>query len=167
MINVTADKLQLFFTTIGERCPHPTELFIFGGSALLLLGGQRNTLDVDFTFNNRASAIVRDVIFSVANEFNLDVEESIPAEFIPLPAGSDRRHQLLGQFGLVRVFIFDPYSMALMKLDRAFESDIDDVRFLLDNGFLDADKLTLCLEEIAPRADEPQRLRQNFLLLNL
>lgn len=166
MTNISVEQLQQFFTTLGERCEQAAEIYIFGGSALLLIGGQRNTLDVDFTLGSHAKTAVRKLIATIANEFGLDVEESTPADFLPLPTGSERRHRFIGQYGQIKVFIFDPYSMALMKIDRAFESDIEDVRFLLHNNLIDFAQLAQFLDEVAFRSDEPLRLRANFALLN-
>lgn len=165
MTNITIEQLRIFFKALGERCEQAAEIYIFGGSALLLIGGQRNTLDVDFTLTSQAKSAVRTVIATVADEFGLDTEESTPADFLPLPTGSERRHRFIGQYGHIKVFIFDPYSIALMKIDRAFESDIEDVRFLLQNHFIDFSQLASYLDEVAIRSGEPRRLRENFALL--
>jgi len=39
------------------------------------------------------------------------------------------------------VFVFDPYSIALSKLDRGFDSDLEDVAFLLRQEWIDAETL--------------------------
>lgn len=41
------DQIQRFFVALGERCPQGSRLYLFGGSALLWLGGPRHTADVD------------------------------------------------------------------------------------------------------------------------
>ena len=43
------EQLREFLTRLGEACPQPARLYLFGGSALLLMGGQRRTADVDYT----------------------------------------------------------------------------------------------------------------------
>lgn len=155
------DQLRRFFALLGERCPRPARLYLFGGSALLWLGGPRHTADVDVTWDP-ADAAFRELVQATAAELDLDVEESIPADFMPLPAGHWARHIHLGDFGNLSVYLFDPYSIALMKLDRAFESDLEDVRYLLANGHLQLETLALLLEDVAARFDEPIRLRQQF-----
>lgn len=162
---ITFDQLQAFFNALGASYSQPAELYVFGGSAVLLIGGQRHTADIDFTCRAPNLTALRATIQAVAAQFGLDAEESNPEEFMPLPVGAERRHQLLGQYGQVRVYIFDPYSIALMKIDRAFETDMEDVRYLLRAGVLDLAQLTKHLEEVVRRYDEPRKLRQNFELL--
>ena len=49
-----------------------------------------------------------------------------------------------------------------MKIDRAFERDLDDVYFLIRNGYIQIDLLEKYLDEVAQRYDEPIKLRKNF-----
>ncbi len=49
-----------------------------------------------------------------------------------------------------------------MKIDRAFQTDMQDVRFLLDSGHIDLKYLKRCVEDVAQHYDEPVRLRRNF-----
>jgi hypothetical protein len=92
----------------------------------------------------------------------LDLEESIPSEFMPLPAGANERHRLIGQYGSIQVYVFDLYSIALMKIDRAFETDIQDVQFLIKTGQIELGFLERCLDDVARRYTEGKTLRQNF-----
>lgn len=155
------EQLTHFFTRLGERYGRPATLYLFGGSALLWLGSPRTTVDVDIALA-APNAELRHAVTEVAAELSLDVEESVPADFMPLPAGYERRHQRLGDFGSLTVMLFDPYSVAVMKIDRAFESDLEDVRFLLAAGHITLDTLALLIEDVARRYDEPIRLRRQF-----
>jgi len=161
----TSDQLQDFLTRLGQACSYPAQLYLFGGSALLLMGGQRRTADVDFTIGELHSDELRQAMGRVAGEMGLDVEESIPDEFMPLPSGVADRHQLIGRFGNLEAYVFDPYSIAVMKIDRAFESDMEDVEFLIRNKHIDLAFLEQCIEDVAGRYDEPIRLRRNFAAL--
>ena len=49
-----------------------------------------------------------------------------------------------------------------MKIDRAFDTDMEDVRFLLTQGHIDRSTLSQCIDDVAQRHDEPIRLRRNF-----
>ena len=73
-----------------------------------------------------------------------------------------RLYRLLGEYGELQVFLFDPYSIALMKIDRAFETDFEDVFYLLKSGEIDLAHLAQMLEAVAARHDEPVKLRRNF-----
>ncbi|MBM3272502.1 hypothetical protein FJY94_04470 [Candidatus Kaiserbacteria bacterium] len=155
------DQLVEFFERLSQRHPESAEVYLFGGSALLLIGGRRITADVDYTIDPSADALRR-AISEVGAEMGLDIEESAPAEFMPLPAGVEARHKVIGQYGQLRVYVYDPYSIAVMKLDRAFERDIEDVRFLIASGVIELSLLETCVEDVARRYEEPLKLRHNF-----
>ncbi len=129
---------------------------------MLWLGAPRQTIDIDFSLQTSHPDAVRAVIAEVAAELDLDLEESNPADFMPLPAGADQRRQLIGQYGQLNVYLFDPYSVALMKVDRAFDADMEDVRYLIQSGQVSLKQLEQALEDVARRYDEPRRLRRNF-----
>jgi hypothetical protein len=46
---VTPETLTKFLTRLRERYPNQATLYLLGGSALLLLGNPRQTLDIDYT----------------------------------------------------------------------------------------------------------------------
>lgn len=162
MKRATPDRIIEFLARLGARLTVPTELFVFGGSALLLAGGRRNTADLDYTLQSEALDFCRQVIAVVAAELKLDAEESVPSEFMPLPPGADTRHELIGRFGQLTAYLLDPYSIAAMKINRAFPSDIEDVQFLVEAGRVDLETLGRYIEDIARRYDEPLNLRRNF-----
>jgi len=75
-------------------------------------------------------------------------------EFIPLPSGAEMRHRLVGQYGKLTVYVFDPYSIALSKVERGFKTDIEDVSFLLRNKIIMLEQLSDMAEAMLPRARE-------------
>jgi hypothetical protein len=156
------EQIQHLLARLGELCAAPATLYLFGGSALLLLGGTRHTGDVDFTVGSHNASDIRLAMAQAASELGLEVEESAPAEFMPLPAGAEERHQLIGRFGKLEVFVFDPYSIAVSKIDRAFESDMEDVAVMLRHGHIEMDFLERCVNDVARRYDEPVKLRANW-----
>lgn len=157
-----ANQLHKFLSELGERCAFSANIYIFGGSAILLIGGARHTGDLDFTIHSSDDEAFRKIIQTLGNENGIDVEESVPSEFMPLPIESESRHQLIGRYSQLSAYIFDPYSIALMKIDRSFERDLDDVYFLIRNGYIQIDLLEKYLDEVAQRYDEPIKLRRNF-----
>ena len=151
-----------FLARLGETLTAPADLYVFGGSALLLVGGRRNTGDIDYSLRSDVLDLCRQTIAQVAAELQVDVEESEPSEFLPLASGAETRNELLGRFGQLTAYILDPYSIAAMKMVRAFPSDMQDVRSLLSLGKIDLHRLGQYIEDIARRYDEPMRLRRNF-----
>jgi hypothetical protein len=158
---LTPEQLKRFFERLSKRYDQPAKLYVFGGSALLLIGSRRNTGDFDFTVNDNNTDF-RHAIEETATELGIDAEESVPAEFMPLPQGADARHTLIARVGQLSIFIFDLYSIAVMKIDRAFETDIEDVRYLLKNDFINLADLEHHIIDVASRYDEPLNLRRNF-----
>ena len=88
------------------------------------------------------------------------------AEFIPLPPGARERRRAVGQFGQLEVYIFDPYSIALSKIARGFEADLEDVVFMLREHLVEFDELECLFEQILPEAPQadiaPQEFRAYF-----
>ena len=108
---------------LGRRYDQPVDLYLIGGAALCLLGNVRITLDIDFVGNDMPIAAetqpntLRATLESVAAELRVEIEAVPLEQFIPVPGDADTRHHLVGSFGTVRVYVFDPCGFALSKLD--------------------------------------------------
>ena len=136
-------------------------------------GFRQQTLDFDISFevadedHSAFIAAVRDL----KEQLSLNIEEASPAEFIPLPSGHHERSQFLGRYGQLEVFHFDLYSTALSKIERATESDFDDVLTLLASGRLELSMLSEFFDEILPRyateslRQDPVEYRKKFEIL--
>ena len=48
-------------------------------------------------------------------------------------------------------YLFDPYSIAVMKIDRAFEADMEDVHFRIRSETTDLAYLEQSIEDVAQR----------------
>jgi len=128
------------------------------------------TLDVDLTYevaDSDHAELIR-VLRSLKEQLAINIEEASPQEFLPLPPGHQERARFVGRFGQVDVFHFDPYSVALSKIERGSEVDFADVVGLLDAGWLDFHVLQGHFEAILPgmaelslRAD-PREFQRKF-----
>jgi coenzyme F420-reducing hydrogenase gamma subunit len=87
---------------------------------LALLGGLRPTLDIDYDVKGTPEdmAELQKVIEKLAAEQKLELEYVPIEEFIPLPESARSRHRLIGRFGELAVYVYDPYSIALSKVAR-------------------------------------------------
>ncbi len=165
---ITELTLQEFFRRLGESYLQPATLYLLGGSAMCLLGSPRATLDIDYDVDLGAEdqSVLRAVISELASEMQLDVEAVRLAEFAPLPPQARERRRFVGQFGQLGVYIFDLYSIALSKIARGFESDLEDVLFLLRTGQIEFDQLErhfIAVLPAAPKTDiDPQEFRAFF-----
>jgi hypothetical protein len=168
METVTSLALQEFFRRVGERIESPITFYLLGGSALCLLGSPRETLDVDY-FIEQAAPDVDRLLQQLAVESKLDLESVPLAEFIPLPPGAEQRRRFIGLYGRMAVYLFDLYSIALSKIARGFESDLEDVLFLLKQNLIDWATLETHFNSILPRARsadiDPREFQAYFLTL--
>lgn len=129
--------LQDFLTRLGSRYPKQANLYLLGGSALILLGSSRDTLDIDYVGDDTQKEDFQIAIDEVAAELKLETE-AVPIErFIPLPKGNEQRKIHIGQFGKINAYVIDPYSIALSKIDRGFETDLEDILFLIQHNQVD------------------------------
>jgi hypothetical protein len=154
MESVTSIVLRTFLKRLGELYPHPVEFYLLGGSALCLLGSPRETLDVDYTFESgpdQAQAF-QTALEQLGVEMKLDLESVPLGEFIPLPPDARQRRRFVGRFGNLDVYIFDLYSIALSKVARGFEADIEDVLFMLEEKLIAFDELEHLYQIILPQA---------------
>ena len=129
-------ELQNILQNLGSRVPPSSKLILVGGSALTLLGSPRLTVDIDFWGDDVHPSKLHRSIMQIAKEMHVHVEPVPLERFIPLPEGSEGRQVRIGQYGNLDIYAADPYSIALSKLDRGFETDIDDIVFLIRQNFI-------------------------------
>jgi len=165
---VTRENLFAFLERIGERWTSSASFYLLGGGALGLLGNLRETRDLDYTVDLPGDLLndFRRAAVEVASDMHLDLEEVPIGEFLPLPPGAYERKRFVGRFGQVEVFVFDPYSIALSKIARGFESDLDDVMFMLQARLVQFSELQRYFQIILPQAAkfdiDPREFRQYF-----
>jgi hypothetical protein len=167
MNTITAADIRTFLQKLGERYSRPGILYLLGGGAICLLGNPRPTVDLDYAADFSSSDVqLREAMVAVAKEMSLDLEDVAFREFIPLPKGADQRHRRMGRFNQLEVFVFDPYSIALSKVARGFETDLEDVVFLLRRKLIIFKVLEAMVQVALPRAQEydidPHEFRQNW-----
>ena len=132
MGNIATTEILDFLKRLGERYVRPATLFLMGGSAMCLLGNPRRTLDIDYIAETPPAEAdeLRAAIETLASELKLEIEAVPLGEFIPLPDDASARHRLVGQFGELTVYVYDLYSIALSKVARGFETDLQSVSVL-------------------------------------
>ena len=165
MESVTTKVLLTFFQRLGEQITEPVTIYLLGGSALCLLGSLRETLDVDYSIENIAPEIEQ-TLERLALELKLELEPVPLNEFIPLPDEAELRHRFVGWYGNLKVYIFDLYSIALSKIVRGFDSDIEDVEFLINRKLITWEALSDHYQNILPHAKnadiDPREFQQYF-----
>jgi len=85
------DVIRNFLLRLSERETGPVQLVLLGGSALLLLGGTRTTLDIDYVGDDLHPSDLQRTIAEVAGELRVHADPVPIERFVPLPVGSDAR----------------------------------------------------------------------------
>lgn len=168
METVTSAALEKLFERLGRQLKNPATFTLLGGSALCLLGSPRETLDVDYSIEGTRPEIDT-ALKQLSTDLELDLESVPLEEFIPLPPDAKQRCRFVGRYGQLDVYIFDLYSIALSKIARGFESDLEDVEFLLNHELIEWEMLEMHFQTILPRvasADiNPKEFQQYFKTL--
>jgi hypothetical protein len=163
--NITQQEILDFLTELGKIVSSDVDFYLVGGSALLLLGSPRGTIDIDYTttMDSGNSGDVNGIVSQCAELMNMDVEEVPIGEFIPLPPDAISRRKYYGHFGNMDVYIYDLYSIALSKIARGFESDIEDVIYLLKHNYILIEELENYFNIILPNAPKADIDRKEFI----
>lgn len=165
---VTSIALKTFLQRLGDRYPNPAEFYLLGGSALCLLGSPRETLDIDYTveLTPEMAQAFQETLAQLSAEMKLDLESVPLGEFVPLPPEARQRRRFVGRFGSLDVYIFDLYSIALRKIARGFEADIEDVLFMLAQKLIMFEELERLYQIILPQTAgsdiDPKEFRTYF-----
>lgn len=61
---------------------------------------------------------------------------------------------MIGHFGNIAVYVLDPYTIALSKLDRGFDTDLEDIVFLLRHNLVTLNQLEQVAVSAITRAGE-------------
>lgn len=154
MVEIGSPEIWDFLQQLGARYSGIGSLYLLGGSALCLLGSARRTIDIDYTVEAPTEEVeqLRATIEALAMELKLDLEAVPIEEFIPLPGEANMRHQRVDQFGSLTVYIYDPYSIALSKVARGFETDLEDVLFMLKQNLIELELLANYINLAMPQA---------------
>lgn len=147
MKKISKQNIQEFLEHLGNRYPNKATLNLLGGSAMMLLGSTRDTLDIDYVGDDIQKDDFQIVLEETANELELETEPVPIDRFIPLPEGNEQRKIFIGQYGNVHVYVIDPYSIALSKIDRGFDADVEDIIFLIKHNQVNIEQLEKILHD--------------------
>lgn len=157
---------------VGRRFRGQTaRVHLVGGGCLVHEGIKAATVDIDVDVRETPAADHEKLMTALQEtkrELQMSIEEASPADFIPLPRGARERARFLARHGRVDFFLYDPYSMALAKIDRGQERDFEDVLAMLHAELIAWDQLEERFAEILPRVGveslrgDPERFARHF-----
>lgn len=134
--------------------PRPASVVITGGASLIHRGLRGQTEDIDIAYEVAAGddARMTTAIRELKDALSINIELAEPGQFIPMPRGRESRRTFVARYGSVDVFLDDPYAVALSKLARGLDRDLEDVRLLADAKLIDFADLEAKAREIADPA---------------
>ncbi|MCB0033467.1 MAG: hypothetical protein KDE51_05600, partial [Anaerolineales bacterium] len=151
---------------VGAQCEPGSTIYLLGGTALGFLGGSRPTVDLDYVGSDVKVTMFQELLSQIADEMQLEIEAVPIDEFVPVPSGANERAIFIEAFGNLNVYVIDPYTIALSKIDRGFDTDIEDVVFLCRNGFVDMDRFVQMIETAVAQAAQfdldPQAMQRHL-----
>ena len=147
-------EIQSILKSIGARVPPASKLILVGGSALALLGSPRQTIDIDFVGDDVHPSELHKTILQMARELKISIEPVPLERFVPLPKGNAERMIYIGQFGNLDIYVADPYSIAMSKLDRGFDTDLADIIFLIQTERINFNEFERMVQEALPHAHQ-------------
>jgi len=136
--NVNKQRIEQFLSNLARSYHKPGRIYLVGGAALVHAGVRTDaTQDIDLTINAADEDALSEAIRQLKDSMRINVEFASPADFMPLPPQWEMHAQYIGRYGSLDVFYFDFYSIALSKIQRGSTRDINDVRLLLQQGYID------------------------------
>ncbi len=136
---------QSFLTDLDKAAAGPLELRCIGGFAVSLYYGlARPTGDIDVVDvlpNDKKSWLAT----TAGEDSPLHRRHRVHVQIVAVATVpynyEDRLRQVTGRFKRLRLFVLDPYDLALSKVTRNLDVDFDDVKYLAQALSLDIDLL--------------------------
>ena len=162
--------IEAFLQQLGRTFHKPARLYLVGGAALVHLGvrpGFTQDIDIQVGGINEGELIV--AIQGLIQQMQVNVEFASPADFMPLPSQWETHARFVGRYGMIDVFYFDFYSIALSKIERGNSRDIADVKLLVQQGIITLNELDVAYQEVLSQLGKgrypritPQRFSERY-----
>jgi len=162
--------IESFLQQLGRTFHKQARLYLAGGAALVHLGvrpGFTQDIDIQVGGTNEGELIV--AIQGLIQQMQVNVEFASPADFMPLPSQWETHARFIGRYGMIDVFYFDFYSIALSKIERGNERDIADVKLLVRQGIITLNELDAAYQEVLSHLGKgrypritPQRFSERY-----
>lgn len=152
------DRLDAFLQALARTVRSPLRFYLVGGSVLVDLGLRSATLDVDYVAradDPRALSDFERELPVLKEQLDINVEPASPTDFMPVAANPLDHSRYMRSYGLIAVYHYA--SLALAKVARTAERDLEDVELLVRTGVVSWEAVELAWAEA--RAQETGWLR--------
>ncbi len=137
---VSADWVEKFMKAIGRAGKKNARIYFVGGASAVLLGWRETTIDVDLKIVPESDEILR-ALPDLKEKLQLNIELASPDDFIPPLPGCEERSTYIAKEGSIEFFHYDFYAQALAKIERGHNTDLLDVREMIERGLIEPTRL--------------------------
>lgn len=160
---VTAARLEEFMKALGSGVTDAARVFLVGGASSVLLGWRDSTIDIDLKVIPDSDEILRSLP-ALKERLQVNIELASPDDFIPELPSWQERSRFIRQEGKLTFLHYDFYSQTLAKIERGHNVDLLDVREMIQNGFVEPNRLLEFFSQIEAKiykypALDPQKFR--------
>ncbi len=148
-------RVEDFLKNLGRNFRKAGRLYLVGGAALVHSGVRPgSTVDIVIEISGENEGEMIDAIQRLIQQMNINIEFASPRDFMPLPKHWLTQSRYIGRYGTVDVFYFDFYSIALSKMQRGSDLDLNDVKLLLQQGMITLEGLDQAYKEVFAQLKE-------------
>lgn len=133
--DVDGARVEQLLSGLGRRVRRAHTVYLIGGSSAVLIGWRASTRDVDVRPEPDSDELLR-ALSELKEELDVNVELASPLDFLPELDGWRDRSPYIGAWGSVQARHLDFRMQALAKIERGMDTDLDDVRAILDRGLV-------------------------------
>ena len=155
---VNRELLLRFLTHLQNSFAATAEIYLIGQTLRLMEKWVHLIEEIEFAANvsqqNRTE--FEDCVADFRRENQIKIVEESPEEVIPLPEGYHSRRREVSTTdvfpdGKLKIYHFDPYSVAFRYIARGDEQDYHLVLNFLEHGWIAEEEMTAMLDKLVPR----------------
>ena len=160
---VSAETIGRFMRAVSRAARSSAHIYFVGGVSAVLLGWRETTIDIDLKMVPEVNEILK-ILPDLKERLQVNVEFASPDDFIPALPGWEERSTFIGREGGIDFFHYDFYSQSLAKIERGHNTDLIDVRRMIELGLVEPSRLMEFLSQIEDRlykypAIDPKKFR--------
>ena len=137
---VRAEAIERFMKALGRAGGASARIYFVGGVSAVLLGWRETTIDIDLKLVPEVNEILR-ALPDLKEHLKINVELASPDDFIPPLPGWEERSSFIAREGEIDFFHYDFYAQALAKIERGHNTDLLDVRRMIERGLVEPSRL--------------------------
>lgn len=137
---VSAEAIERFMKAVGRAGRSSARIYFVGGVSAVLLGWRETTIDIDLKLVPEVNEILK-ALPALKERLQVNVELASPDDFIPPLPGWEERSGFIAREGEIDFFHYDFYAQALSKIERGHNTDLLDVRRMIELGLVEPSRL--------------------------